>query len=173
MRDEHVISILESVPFADLGEGELAAVRAHAGHCAECRRAYEAAQISALLLRGRAAETIEPPPFFQTRVLAALRERQAATEVWGFGRVWKATRALVSSMAVTVAALAVLTVVAPVQQPEPGAQDEAAAPREVASVINPRSAEDVLLEQDNPPGEQLTYGQVLSALYESDEDAAR
>ncbi|HEV2914820.1 MAG TPA: hypothetical protein VGX92_16195 [Pyrinomonadaceae bacterium] len=164
MRDEHIISILESAPPALLGESELEAIRAHTVHCSECRRAYEAAQISALLLRERALETIEPSPFFQTRVMAALRERQASNETPALGRLWKATGALVSSMAATVAALAVLTIFAPVSQPSAGTQEE------IASAFNSYSAEEVLFDQNELPEDQMSYEQVLTTIYEAGED---
>ncbi|HYY57831.1 MAG TPA: hypothetical protein VE842_10905, partial [Pyrinomonadaceae bacterium] len=148
MRDEHIISILESAPLAEIGEGEMATVRAHIDTCRECWRAYEAAQISASLLRARVAEASEPPPFFQTRVLAALRERRASDEASALGRLWKAAGALVSSMAATVAALAVLTVFAPGPQPATRTQQE---DRVVASALNSYSAEEVLFDQGEAP----------------------
>lgn len=164
MRDEHIISMIENAPLSSLSESELTNIRAHTDQCAECRRAFEAAEVSTLLLRERVVETIEPSPFFQTRVLAALRERQAISETSAFKRLWNATGALVSSMAVTVAALVVLTIFAPGSQPTSGAQ-------EVASAYNSYSAEEVLFDQsDAPPVEQMSYGQVLSTLYESDDD---
>lgn len=164
MRDEHIIGMIENTPLSGLSESELTSIRAHTDACAECLRAFEAAQISTLLLRERVAETIEPSPFFQTRVLAALRERQAASEVSAFRRLWNATGALVSSMAMTVAALAVITIFAPGSQP-------ATASQEVASVYDSYSAEEVILDQgDAAAVEQMSYGQVLSTLYESDDD---
>lgn len=163
MRDEHIISIIENAPLSSLSESELTNIRAHANQCADCRHALEAAQISALLLRERVAETVEPSPFFQTRVLAALRERQAAGETSALKRLWRASGALVSSMAATVAALAILTVFAPGSQPTPGTQ-------EVASVYNSYSAEEVLFDQGDQPADQMSYGQVLSTLYESDDE---
>ena len=165
MREEHIINILESAPLGSLDESELVAVRAHARVCAECGRAYEAAQISTLLLRERAAETFEPSPFFQTRVLAALRERQAEAELSGFRRLWKAAGALVSSMAVTVAALAALTFIPAGTQTDPVSPEVAA--------VNLYSAEDVLLDEADLAGDQMSYEQVLTTLYESGEDAAR
>ncbi|HJR05869.1 MAG TPA: hypothetical protein VJ842_01130 [Pyrinomonadaceae bacterium] len=164
MSEAHIISIIENAPLSDLSESELENIRAHTGRCAECRRAFEAAQISQLLLRERAAETIEPSPFFQTRVLAALRERQAAGETSAFKRLWNATGALVSSMAATVAALVLLTVFAPTSQPPSGAQ-------EASSAYNSYSAEEVLFDQSDATAataaaEQMSYGQVLSTLYE-------
>src|SRR5215213_2946458 len=160
MRDEHIISIIESTPLSGLSESERAFIRAHTDKCAECRRALEAAQISALLLRERVTETFEPSPFFQTRVMAALRERQAANETSALRRLWNATGALVSSMAATVAALAILTVFAPGSQPT----------QEVASAYNSYSAEEVIFDQSDTPADQMSYGQVLSTLYESDDD---
>ncbi len=163
MRDEHIISLIENAPLSGLSESELASIRAHAVECAECRRAFEAAQVSTLLLKERVAETIEPPPFFQTRVLAALRERQAANETSALRRLWNATGALVSSMAATVAALAILTVFAPGSQPTSGLQ-------EVASAYNSYSAEEVIFDQSDLLAEQMSDEQVLATLYESDDD---
>lgn len=167
MREEHVIRMLEDGPLASLGEDELRAVRAHAAACAECARAYEAARLSALLVRERAAETIEPSPFFQTRVLAALRERQSANEAPALRRMWKAAGALVSSMAVTVAALAVFTVFAPGPSAETGEQSLA------SSSSGRYSAEAVILEQDEQPVDQMSDAQVLTTIYSPEDDAAR
>jgi anti-sigma factor RsiW len=163
MKDEHIISIIEDTPLSGLSESELSIVRAHTDRCAECKRAFEAAQISTLLLKERVAETIEPSPFFQTRVLAALRERQAVNETSALRRLWNATGALVSSMAATVAALVILTLFATGSQPTPRQQ-------EVVSAYNSYSAEEVLFDEDELPADQMSYGQVLSTLYESDED---
>jgi predicted anti-sigma-YlaC factor YlaD len=160
MRDEHIKRMLDEAPLASLGESELAAVRAHVESCAECRRAYEAAQLSSSMLQARAAVSVEPSPFFQTRVLAALRERRAEDEGWTLARLWKSAGLLVSSMTVTVAALAVFTFVAPEQAPA----------QEVASG-EPYSAESVIFDETGD--EQMTYGQVLTTLYESEEDVAR
>src|SRR2546423_4693193 len=106
MKDEHIIDLLERAPFAELSTAELATIKAHAEACAACLRAYEAARVSTLLLKERSAETFAPPPFFETRVLAALRERQATTDAWSFARLWQTTAALVSTMAALVALLA-------------------------------------------------------------------
>lgn len=163
MRDEHIISMIENTPLSALSESEMLNIRAHTAQCAECLHALEAAQISTLLLRERVAETVEPSPFFQTRVLAALRERQAADETSALRRLWNATGALVSSMAATVAALAILTVFAPGSQPTTDTQ-------EVASAYNSYSAEEVIFDQSELPADQMSYGQVLSTLYESDDD---
>lgn len=166
MKDEHIISIIESKPFNSLSESELAIVRAHVDHCAGCQRAFEAAKISALLIKERAVAEVEPPPFFQTRVMAALRERQASpeTSISGFWRLWKATGALVSGMAATVAALAVFTFFVPSLE---------STQQDIASAFDVYSAEEVIIARGHLPENDLTYDQVLTTIYESGEDAER
>jgi hypothetical protein len=162
MRDEHIRRLLDEAPLSGLGPAELAAVRAHAETCAECGRAFEAARLSSQLLRARAQEACAPPPFFQTRVLAALRERRGAEEErWTLARLWKSAGLLVSSLAATTAALAVFTFVAP---------PETTVGQEVASG-GTYSAESVIFDEAGE--EQMTYDQVLTSLYESEEEAAR
>ena len=162
MRDEHIKRMLDEAPLSSMSERELEALRAHADACADCGRAFEAAQVSSLLTKARAAETFEPSPFFQTRVLAQLRERRAAEEGWTLARLWKSAGLLVSSMAATVAALAVLTFAAP--QQEINAQQLPAG--------GPYTAESVILDGSDEGDEQMTDAQVFTTLYESDDDEA-
>jgi hypothetical protein len=168
MRDEHIISLIEKAPLASLREKELAAIRVHTGHCSDCLRAFQAAQISALLLKERAAELLEPSPFFHTRVMATLRERQANGS-WansgGLGRMWRAAGALASTMAATVAALAVLTFAIP------GSQGTSGPP--VSSLSSNYSAEEVLLNQSEQADEPLSDAQVLNTIYDGEEEAVR
>ena len=100
------------------------------------------------------AETFEPPPFFHTRVLAALRE-QRHNDVTAFARLWRAAGALVSSMAAAVVLFAVLSF----------AVLDQGVPVE-PSATTAYSAEAVIL---NDLEEEQTDGQVLSTLYEADE----
>lgn len=159
MRDEHIKGLLDGAPLSSLGKAELAAVRAHAESCEDCRRAVAAAQLSTLMLKARAAQTFEPSPFFQTRVLAALRERRAAEEErWTLARLWKSAGLLVSSLAATTAALAVFTFVAPA---ESAAQD----------VAETYTAESVIFGEGGE--EQMTYEQVLTSLYGAEGEEAR
>lgn len=161
MRDEHIKKLLDEAPLSSLGQAELAAVRAHVETCDECGRAFEAAQVSSLMLKARTQEVFEPSPFFQTRVLAALRERRAAEEErWTLGRLWKSAGLLVSSMAATVAALAVFTFVAPA---EPTTAQELAA--------ETYSAESVIFDETGE--EQMTYDQVLTSLYGAEDEVER
>lgn len=158
MKDEHVIDVLDNAPLASLGAEQLQAVKAHCERCVDCGNAYRAAVVSSAAIRQRVQATIEPSPFFQTRVMAALRERQAAENVPVLSRLWKSAGALVSSMAVTTAALAALSFMVPAPVNTTSDQPLAA-----------YSAESVLLDQVS---EDLSYEQVLSAIY-SDENEAR
>lgn len=165
MRDEHIISLIENAPLASLSESDLIAIRAHADHCSDCLRALQAAQISALLLKERAAEAFEPSPFFHTRVMATLRERQANgswANNWALGRMWRAAGALASTMVATVAALAVLTFVIPGSQ-------VTSEPQQVISLSNNYSAEEVLLNQSEQPDEPVSDAQVLNTIYDGEE----
>ena len=99
------------------------------------------------------AETLEPSPFFHTRVLAALREKQ--NEEPGFARLWRAAGALVSSLAAAVVLFAVLSF----------AVFDQTLPTET-SATTAYSAEAVIL---NDLEEEQSDGQVLSTLYEADE----
>lgn len=155
MKDKHIIEVLDNASIADLSAGELSEVQMHVRDCVSCRDAYEAAQLSSVILRSRAQVSIEPSPFFQTRVMAALRERNAVESVPAMLRLWRSARALVSSMAVTTAALAVLSFMLP-------------AP--VTTAIETASvdvAESVIFDQGSD--DQLSYAQVLSEIYDEDE----
>jgi hypothetical protein len=159
MKENHITEVLDRASIASLSESELNEVRAHARDCMSCRDAYQAARLSATVLKSRAESTIEPSPFFQTRVMAALREQQEVESVPAMFRLWKSARALVSSMALTTAALAALSFLLPAT-PETNLGDQA------ASVY---SAESVILGQASE--EQMTYEQVLSTIYDEEDEA--
>jgi hypothetical protein len=156
MNEKHITDVLDNTALASLPESEINEMRAHAVECKPCGDAFAAAQVSAVVMRERAQVVIEPSPFFQTRVMAALREQQAAESVPALLRLWRSSRALVSSMALGTVALAVLSLT--VSAPATTALDQ------TASAL---SAESVILGQD---GEELTYEQVLNAIYTDDED---
>lgn len=163
MRNEHVISILESKPLGELNENELAQIHAHFLICESCRQAYEAAQVSEILLKERAAEILQPSPFFQTRVLAALRERRSENESWAWSRLWRTAGGLASSMVATVATLAILTFVVP---GTPGVDSQGPA-------LNPYSTEAVVLNENTPSDDQLSNNDVYATLYETDDDVVK
>ena len=159
MSNTHIINILDETPLASLSDSELGLIRAHTANCAECAQAFKAAQLAELLIKERVSEAgadvLNANPFFQTRVLAAWREQQERG--WNFGRLWKATGALVSSMVVTTAALAALTFIVP-------AEESTQTPTAIAS----RSTESVMFDQSD---EEMTNEQALNAIYYDDEEA--
>ena len=157
MKEKHITEILDNASLANLSETELNEVQAHAQDCVSCRGAYEAARVSAVVLISRAQATIEPSPFFHTRVMAALREQQSVESVPAMLRLWKSARAIVSSMALTTAALGVLSFVLP--GPAIAVDDQ---------TVSVFSAESVILGSE----EQMSYEQVLSTIY-ADEDEVR
>ena len=165
MSDKHIINLIERIPFSGLSENDLSAIKSHTAYCPDCLQAFEAAHVSALLLKERVAEPFEPSPFFQTRVMAHLRERQAANESWAWSRLWRSAGALASSMVATVAALALLTFVVPGTQMSAGSTEMTA--------VNAYSAEAVLLDQSGTSDDQISDGQILTSLYGPDEDSVR
>ncbi len=153
----HIVTLIENTPFAGLSEAELSVIRIHTADCHACRLAFEAAYVSTMMLKERARESVEPSPFFQTRVLATLRE-QEATESWSLDKLWRAAGALASSMVATVALLMVLTFALPATQ-------------ESSSRVNAYSPEAVLM---NEAGDDLSSdSQVLSTLYGAEEDLVK
>lgn len=157
MKDKHIIEVIDSVAFASLSQIELDEVKAHTRECASCLSAFEAAQVSALVIKQRAQVKVEPSPFFHTKVLAALRERQQAESVPAFARLWKSASVLVSTMALVTIALAVMTFVYP---------DQATAVTEQVASVD--TAEAVIFDQLDEP---LTYEQVLATIYEEENEA--
>jgi len=158
MKDKHIIDVLDNTSIASLSESQLNEIEAHARECVACSEAYGAARVSAMVLQSRAQTKIEPSPFFHTRVMAAWREQQATESVPAMWRLWRSARAIVSSMAVTTAALAALTFLLPAQT--------APLTDQTASMM---SAESVIMGQGSD--DQMSYEQVLSTIYEDDDDA--
>ena len=158
MKDRHITEILDKASIATLSESELNEVRAHVLECMSCRDAYEAARLSAVAIKSRAQVVIEPSPFFQTRVMAALREQQAVESVPAMLRLWRSAKAIVSAMAVTTAALAVVSFMQP-SQTTPATEQTASA----------YSAYSVIMDQNTD--DQMSYEQVLSTIYDDDDDA--
>ena len=157
MKDQHIIEVIDSMALASLSPAELDEVKSHARECAPCGTAFEAAQLSALVIKQRAQVKIEPSPFFQTRVMASWREQQAVESEPAFVRLWKSASALVSTMALATVVLAVMTFVFP---------DPATALTE--QVASADAAEAVIFDQSD---EQLTYEQVLSTIYDEGDEA--
>lgn len=156
MKNKHIIEVLDNAALASLSPEELAEIREHARDCETCSSALRAAQVTAVMMKERAQVAIEPSPFFQTRVMAAWREQQATESVPAILRLWRSSRALVSSMALATVALGALSFM--VSAPATTALDQTASAYSVDSVM---------LGQDD---EQLSYDQVLNVMYADDED---
>lgn len=167
MRDDHIISMLEKGPLGGLSESELAAIESHAEVCARCGQAYRAAQVSTLLLAERAAQRVDPPLFFQTRVLAAIRQTKPGAEMSALERLWRTSSWLLSSMAALVVLLAAVSLFTPTSQP---LNMTAGAGFGTVQEMGYEASElDFLLADAAaiPASEEMTYGQVLSTLYEA------
>lgn len=168
MRDLHITNLLEERSFRGLSEAELEMIRAHVAQCAQCARAFRAARLSAQLLQQRAAATIEPSPFFQPRVMAAIREKAWRPEPVGLGKLWQASRALITAIAVLVVMLTALTFYS--------SSSQTALPdsTELISSLkaDPTDPVDWMLDgAADSGGEDVGYGQVITTLYDLDPDA--
>lgn len=157
MKDKHITEVLDNAALASLSPSELEEIRAHAGSCEPCSSAFAAAQLSAVVIKERVQVVIEPSPFFQTRVMAALREQQATESVPAMWRLWNSARGLVSSMALATVVLGALSFM--ISAPAATALDQTASAFSAESVIFDQGGDD-----------QLTYEQVLNAIYTDEEE---
>ncbi len=147
---EHIIEILDGAPLGSLSENELREIRAHSDGCGKCRDAFQAASISAAMFKFDSEQAPEPPAFFQTRVMAALREQRGnAKTVWDFRRLWQASGSLVTIMVALVAMLMFAVVLAPSNQT-------------LASSTDPTEA--VIFEQENTS--DIANEQVFPVIFE-------
>ena len=162
MKESHIITIIEQRCVSGLCETEIAEIEVHIADCTDCRRAYRAAQISDRLVRARVAETIEASPFFNTRVMAALRERELSPELPALLRMWKAAGALVSAMAAVVVILIGLTIFGT-------GTDTQSQMTEMAVSQSMFSPEYVVFEQGEGADDSLAYDQVLTTVYDSED----
>jgi hypothetical protein len=159
MKNEHILEILDEKAFGDFDEAEMSFIKAHAAQCASCFQAFEAARISSVLLRTHTAEAFEPSPFFQTRVMANLREKQVKINPFAaIGRLWKASASLVVMMMTMVVALIALTIFAPKFNATSGAP---------ASSFDNYST-DMVIMNERLPGREPTNEQVFQIIYASD-----
>jgi hypothetical protein len=166
MKNEHILDILDEKAFGALDEAELGFIKAHAAQCAGCFQAFEAARISSVLLQTHAAAEFEPSPFFQTRVMANLREKQAKINPFAaIGRLWKASAYLVVMMVTMVVALIGLTVFAP----EFNAASSGTA-AQISSFDN--YSTDMVIINERLPGREPTNEQVFQIIYGSSSAAA-
>jgi anti-sigma factor RsiW len=157
MREKHIVNLLEERPLGSLSVAELDIVKAHIATCSECLRAYEAAQASLLLLQERASAIVEPPLFFQTKVLAAIREQNLTPKRLGLLSRWRTARPLVAAMGALVVVLLALTFFTDSSQLPIEPSDLVSMNDDSAAwvVVDPGDAED-----------EMTYSQALTVLYD-------
>jgi predicted anti-sigma-YlaC factor YlaD len=166
MKSKHITETLDQTTFAELSKDELAAINEHNADCPSCRQSFEAARISSILLKVQSAnvDEIAPSPFFQAKVMNALREKQnLRNPIEAFRRWWQASAVPVFMMVLTVAVLISLTVMAP----QSNASDSTA---ELSS-FNLYSTDAVILNQNAP--RDLTNEQVFQVIYETKSDSGK
>jgi len=156
MKENHIVNLLESRSLGSLSVAELEMIHAHTAACSECLLAYQAAQASLRLLQERASAIVEPSPFFQTKVMATIREQKLAPKRFGFLNVWQSARPVVASMGVFVAMLLALTLFNSFEPPTE--------PSDLAS-LNDAAPEWVVVDSDDV-GDEMTYSQALTVLYD-------
>lgn len=157
MQYNHIIQTLAEKRVSGLSEDERSLIEIHVSSCAECLRAYEAAQLSESLLKARSAESIEPSPFFHTRVMAALKEKRA--EAPSIFSLWQIARPIFSTMVAGVVLLLVLTF----------ATYNSEQSSEMTQNPTIYSVDSLLLEEGEPVEEDKNYNQVLSAVFDSED----
>ena len=167
MRDDHIINLIEERASESLSASERQTIEAHTANCTACRHAFDVARIASQLLRERAAVVVEPPPFFQTRVLAAIREK--GQESFGLRKMWLAARALLTSMAMLVVLLTTFSYYT-------NEIDDDSTPDNQTALISTlaRDPDELLLAgQENLTDGEVSYSQVLTDLYQPVAEAER
>lgn len=126
MKSEHILDILDKQRFDELSIAEKNLIESHSAECSSCSNAYRAARISSVLLTSGISRNFEPPPFFHTRVLANLRNKEVVkTPFFAISRLWRASGSLIALMITTVLLLALTTVFAPNSKVSAGEVDSA------------------------------------------------
>jgi hypothetical protein len=159
MPDNHIIKMLDEKPFSTLRNGDIASAESHIGTCQQCKSAYEAARVAASLIQARTSETVEPRPFFKTRVMAAIRERRLTAEEPALVRMWRAAAALLSTLALLLVTLTGMTIFS--QNPDSQSQTPV-----VTASQNLYSPEYVVLERGDLDDDELANDQVIGTVYD-------
>lgn len=160
MQEQHITTLLEEKPISRLNPGERETIETHITACRDCMRAYRAAKVSESLIAARAAERPEVPPFFKTRVMAAIRDKRLAPEPPVWVRLWQAAGSLVLAMATVVVVLIGLTIFN--MPPDAGPSPEAITSQNIYS------PDEVVLGQDDAADDAIPYDQVLGTMYDSE-----
>jgi len=159
MADNHIIKMLDEKPFGSLGDGDIASAESHIAMCQQCKSAYDAARVAASLIQARTSETVDASPFFKTRVMASIRERQLTPEEPALVRMWRAAGVLISTLALLLVTLTGMTIFS--QSPDSQSQTPV-----VAASQNLYSPEYVVLERGDLDDDELANDQVIGTVYD-------
>lgn len=121
MKNEHVLELLDASALRDIPSDEMESIRLHITECTGCRKAFDAAVISAALLEARNSESasVEPSPFFNGKVMNAIRANAHMRQpIAAFQRWWQASFSMVSVMLIAVFGLATVAMLVPAQENE-------------------------------------------------------
>ena len=150
MNKRHITEILDRFDFNRIPEPDLLEIGEHTAVCDDCRRSFQAAELTSRMLKKEAAESPAPTAFFQAKVLNAWREKQNLPKpMAAFRRWWQATAAPVSIMVLTVIGLIGISVFAPIS----GTDDSQARQSSdylyttEAIILNQKPASDLTTEQ--------------------------
>lgn len=148
MNSGHIIELLDSHGYRRLPDADRKAVESHSADCADCADALRAVRLSESMLAARVeVAAVAPPPFFETRVLAALREGVSErSPFWSFKRWWQASYGMVGAMLLMTAVFGVLSLIAPKSEPQGEVTNYSLYSTE-GDVINQRSVRDMTREQ--------------------------
>lgn len=150
MKKRHIKEILDLFDFNQIPEPDLLAIHNHIAVCDDCRRSFRAAELTSLMLKKAAFETLVPSPFFQAKVLNAWREKQNLPKpVAAFRRWWQASAAPVSMMVLTVVGLIGVSIFAPVSESDDSQarQSNDYLYTTEAVILNQKSGSDLSTEQ--------------------------
>ncbi len=106
MNNEHINAWLDGRDAGDWTDAEIDAASHHASACEDCRQVWLAAQAARALLQARCAHSLEVPPAFSARVMAAVRDN---TPVPLLSRLWLANARLVYGLAASFLILAIFS----------------------------------------------------------------
>jgi predicted anti-sigma-YlaC factor YlaD len=152
----HIKALLDGAPFSELSRHDLKIIEDHVESCEECRDAHTASRLSQLMLNQRVSEEIEPTPFFHTRVMAAIREKEKKqTNI--FALLWRSAGPVFSALLVIVAVLAGLSFY-------PADSNELADVNTAMEIYTTDAVFSAPAIADN----DMPYDQVLTVLYESE-----
>jgi hypothetical protein len=162
MPDNHIVKMLDEKPFSSLGDGDITSAESHIATCNQCKSAYDAARVAASLIQARTSEIVDASPFFKTRVMAAIRERQLIPEEPALVRMWRAAGALISTLALVLVTLAGMTIFSQ-------STDSQSQMPVVAASQNLYSPEYVVLERGDLDDDELVNDQVIGTVYDAED----